>query len=258
MATFTQLISDTFQRADEAPLNPANWNSIGGVLPTVDELQIVSDLATTTVQVQADGQATYIDDSLPANQYVEVQTVRQAFNGVFVLYLRASAPLAPSYALTIGGQYGISPPDPNLCSFLVGELGSINNYRWTSDLGVGITLNSGDVITFAVSGGVGGHLYVFKNRVQIAQYNLDDSVTNVPVPGASGNSALPIISSTGRVGMQLASLSTPATIDDIGIKNFAAGSFASAINGTVISCAPRPEPNRWEVIYTYPLEAGGL
>ena len=68
--SFTPIVSDNFQRANESPLNPAHWHSVGG-LPTNDQLEILNDVCTTTVQVQADGQATYIDDSLPNDQYIE-------------------------------------------------------------------------------------------------------------------------------------------------------------------------------------------
>jgi len=225
MAIFTQTILDTFQRADESPLNPVNWHSVSG-LPTNDQLEIINNLATTTVQVQSDGQASYINDSLPVDQYVEVQAWQQTFDGEFNLYIRAGVDLSPSYNLVVAGQFGAVPPDPNLCSFLVQEIavGGGDGYRWTSDLGIGLTLNSGDVISFGVSGGVGGHLYVYKNRVLISQFNLDDSVTNVPVPGSTGNSAQPIITSSGRAGLQLDSFIGASS--DIGVKNFAAGSFS--------------------------------
>lgn len=41
-----------------------------------------------------------------------------------------------------------------------------------------------------------------------------------------------------------------------GFSGFEAGSIS--VMGDVISCAPRPEPNTWEVIYTYPLDVGGI
>jgi len=88
--TFTPIVTDTFQRGNESPLDPTKWQMNGG-LPVNDQLCIVNDEATTTIQFQADGQGTYIDDSLPNDQYIEVEITTLGPAGVVIIYMAVVA-----------------------------------------------------------------------------------------------------------------------------------------------------------------------
>src|SRR6266852_2318454 len=112
MPIFTQILSDTFQRANEAPLDPVHWHSVFGAPPSNDEPQIENNLCTTTVVAQADGAVTNINDSLPPAQYAEFQMQQETINGACWLYLRAGQNIYPVYAMVIFGEFNVSPPNP--------------------------------------------------------------------------------------------------------------------------------------------------
>src|SRR5271168_558974 len=59
LPTFVTLFSDNFNRANENPLNPTNYQTIDG-LPGGDQLQIISDTCRSTVGVDNEGTANVI------------------------------------------------------------------------------------------------------------------------------------------------------------------------------------------------------
>lgn len=96
---------------------------------------------------------------------------------------------------------------------------------------------------------------VFKLEVQGSL--LVGRVNGIPIITAFDSSI--ISGNAGFIGENV--VGNPATPSGT-FKNWSAGSVNAlnpvTISGTVISCAPTSTFNRWEVIYTYPLDAGGL
>ena len=68
MPTYTQLFQDTFHRANEAPLNPANWTNV--VVAAGSELEVASNVCVGDATA-ALGYEVYTGASVPADQYVE-------------------------------------------------------------------------------------------------------------------------------------------------------------------------------------------
>jgi hypothetical protein len=215
--TLTPIVSDTFHRANESPLNTSTWNEEN---PDGEVLCIVSDVCTTSItEGIGDGYASYIDNSLPDNQYAQVEVSRITEKGTLWLYLRAGAPgftdLAPSYAVGILGQAFSGQPGQN-ANFIVVQYDSTGGsivYTFTPSNGVNFTLSTGDVITFGVIGTQsGGGLVVLQNGNVLGHYLL---------------SASPSTIASGRVGLQLDSQSSPPVQSDIGVINFAAGQISA-------------------------------
>src|SRR5579864_2542229 len=70
MPIYTPIFIDTFQRANESPLNPANWTA-DSEFPT-DTLQIVSHQCEAVNATDLFGAEQYTGLSLPNDQYVEI------------------------------------------------------------------------------------------------------------------------------------------------------------------------------------------
>jgi hypothetical protein len=202
--TLTQLTADSFQRANESPLNPAVWHTVGG-LPGTDQLEILNNVCTTTIQVQSDGIASNGAIAWPDDQYISLQVVEMSANGIVNMYLRAGTEDQPCYRLIIGGPFN---DNTGTSGYVIDQLNSDSSaidYSWV-DFATH-TFQANDIITFAVIGGRNGHLYFLQNGNLIFQGALNAS---------------PVLLSSGRTGLQL-DAQTPAQ-NDISVINFSGGS----------------------------------
>lgn len=151
---FTRFYSDSFQRADESPLNTANWPSAQGYLPGQDQLQILNGECTTTTQVADDGKSTNNAIIWPDDQWCEVTLNSMAFRA-FDLYLRSETPslLQPCYDFYFAAQgfgtqgiYIVQHIDPS---------GGTVTHQWV-DGSIPIVFQKGDKIRVAILGGACG------------------------------------------------------------------------------------------------------
>jgi hypothetical protein len=202
---FPAYTGDTFDYVAAAtPLNTALWTNVGS-LPSEDEIEVKSDVATTSITVQCDGQA--INKTvLPNNQYVAVVANQLTALGAVNFYVNAGAGLAPSYNMTIIGplnvqkdaQYFIDQFDPT---------GGTFTHVWASNVPISILPH--DQIALVVNH-TRGKIEIWKNGSVITggSYNLSDS---------------PVQLSGGSAGLQLDSGSSPCLQSDVGVTHFLAG-----------------------------------
>ena len=211
---YTPIATDTFQRANENPLNPANWFTIGG-LPTTDQLAIVSDLCVSTVTQQGDGTATYIGAVTPNDQYCSIQLVNLTFSGTVSLYLRgASASLGSAYVMEISGPFNNASPDTGaiLTVHQLDPAGGSIIHTWVDEHPILIQQN--DVMRFGIQGQSAGNWFLSQNGIQISTGRLNDS---------------PSVTPSGVTGLQL---SDPDLVQsDAGVKNFVMGSVSGTAGG---------------------------
>lgn len=234
---YTELYHDDFQRPNENPLDPTNWQE--RLTPPNAQLQLLSHLGTTTLDGTGlgDGQAAYIP-AVPNDQYEEITVNSWAvgsgspdFLGAGpVLYLRGTtASIFPCLALTMSRN-----PDGTLAYDIeqVNNVGSGFDYVWTAfGAPTGVSFAPGVKIRFGVLGNYStGNLYFDINGVNI-------------FTGALSLSPVPLLS--GHVAMQLFTTLSPATIPaDISLSRWAAGSVAQGANPML----PVPDP---EIHITY-------
>jgi hypothetical protein len=215
--TFTPQLTEACTGANQAPLDPTHWNSIGdgdyGQLPMYDELQVLNKQCSTTTQVQDDGQGNIkttagVDST---NQYITYTIAAfssASEDSVIWTYLRTGAYLAPSYALTLYGKPGSTGDNGRFQILQYGPTGGTITYQWSV---TGINFVVGDTITFAVYGsGSTGHWYVFHNGKLAASHLLDEA-------------GLDNVLTSGQVGMQIDSLSGNSA--DTGVTQIVAGKF---------------------------------
>lgn len=98
--TSTQLAVDTFTRANENPLNPADWSVLSA--PTLPPLQIISDLCVPSVGA-AECAEYYSGVSLPSDQYAEM-TVPVVNTGEppLIVFARANFIFNDFYFISVG------------------------------------------------------------------------------------------------------------------------------------------------------------
>src|ERR1700722_4923408 len=160
---YTPLFTDTFHRADEEPLNPADWtNNADGF----DDLAVVSDLCVDAEN--SFGGWEFANQTLPNDQYAEatIESFDQVSGDVQV-YLRLDIPIANAYEFVdvSGGTVSLENSDGDTLA---------------SPPVPGGTVNPGDVIHIEA---IGQTVNVLYNGVQI--------LTAVdPTMPASGNSGL--------------------------------------------------------------------
>jgi hypothetical protein len=216
MPSFTQLTADTFQRANEVPLNPAVWPSAQGYLPAADELEILNNECTTTILHSNDGKSSNaaIDWTAITDQWCEVE-LKEMANGSVDLYLRAGTPglLQPCYDFYFAAA-GFGTPGALLVQHIAAD-GATVTHIWVE---TGVTpgaptpvFNQGDKLRVGIVGdATSGQLFVYQNGILLFQGALSDDAANVTL--------------SGHPGMQLVAF-TPAS-GDIGVINFAAGSMS--------------------------------
>jgi hypothetical protein len=218
---FTPLTTDSFHRANESPINPTAWLTIGG-LPGTDQLEIVNNVCVTTTQDQADGTAQNIAITWPENQFVSLMIPSLGDNGTEFLYLRGATganPLTPCYRLTVTGSIGTAPGSFFYIVDAVSAPPLTVEYTWADFLPLNFHPN--DVFTFAVSGQSNGNLFVYQNEELLFE-------------GALNLNPVQIIAS-GEPGFQLASESDPPLQSDAEAINFVGGSVSSVPSaGTVV------------------------
>lgn len=189
--------TDSFQRANESPLNPANW----GTIPSQDSLQIVSDQVTTDSTLV--GGNIWIGNNLPNNQYASTQikswsniSTSQSLLETFVRAQRG----ANTYYI-----FDVAAPGQNdgvNCLAVMGGLLN-NSVIFIQQMNIP-AIQIGDVFTGAV---VGSNLYFLRNG-SIFMQATDNSNSIV------GGSAAFIISSN--------------SVGDTGVIDFAAGAASLA------------------------------
>jgi hypothetical protein len=219
---FTQVGADSFQRADESPLNPTNWTNLFG---GADCLEIVSDTCVIALTADQDGGGQFLaTPGLGPDQYAELSIKDLTADGGGSVYLR----WAPggtfndnlaTYRFSISGPFN----DSSVSVFSVDETnanGSGIVYTWIPDPGVAVTIAPNDVFSFGVIGtkASGGQLYVFQNRELIWMGNLADD----PTAGLT----------SGVTGIQLFSSAETQGQFDIGVVNFACGQISQSGGGS--------------------------
>ena len=186
---FTQTASDNFQRANEEPLNPANWtiNSVSG-----GDLAIVSHLCVAEVALTT-GTEYYTGVSFPENQYAKCTIDQfQSGNSVIELWILAALDESKGYELVLTAN-GDGTSSLELVSTPGGHTAT----------GAPFIVAMGD--TMAI-GFIGSTVYAFYNGVQVLSLAADGSST-------SGDPGLTIVFSS--------------TQSDTSISLFSAGSISS-------------------------------
>ena len=215
--TFTQAFEDTFNRANESPLNPTNWYSVGvqgpGQLPTYDNLEVLSDACTTTTSVQDDGQATLLALAASQDQFLQVTTQNWPQYVAFAMYARCGQPyIDPAYTCYVSSVFDVTIgyAFSSLSIYNLDSSGSGFNYDFLGILP--IISNSGDVFAWAAVGQTNGFLYCLQNGnllfMQPTNLNPQDGIDQ-PYSGV--------------VGLQLSTENSPPNPGDISIINFITG-----------------------------------
>ena len=219
---FTPIFTYAGTGADVSPLPSGQWTSIGingpGGLPDYDQLQVLNAQITTTVEVQDDGQATAVA-TLPDDQYCSFQL--KALNGALTaaqLYLRSSDYFETCYVLFVTGPFGADAGTYGI--FCLDDSGGNEPYNWVVQNS--ITLSVDDIITFAIAGSAtgSGKLYMYQNGNLIFQGALNLN------PDAA------LMNAGGLAGLQLDTSNTPPAASDVGVINYAAGSFVPGSGGS--------------------------
>ena len=208
---YTPIATDTFQRANESPLNPANWFQVNA---NSDVLAIVGNKCVTTNTHDADGGAQYIGAATPDDQYVQAQLVNFTANGLLYLYIRSGTLGNPGLYFAVQGPFN----DNTQAAFDVyqsNDTGSDIVHFWIQ--GQPIVIQPNDVFRFGAQGGAGGSWYLLQNGVQIATGLLSDA---------------PTVLTSGLTAMTL----TDADLvqSDVGVINFEMGSVTGSPNPPVL------------------------
>lgn len=235
---YTVLASDSFQRADENPVNPAVWSDYP---PTsIPANQIVSDELEPgpTPGGSGDSISIYYAITWPANQWAQVQLdavnspdFPTAYSTV-LLVLGRGASQTNGYGFEVDGPLG---PNCNVSIF------SLNNDVVTNYLGgdddVQIPLFAGDSIRMELYNGM------------ISAYTIHDGVsTQILAPTAAAPvtlGAAPL--NNGPVALDLFMNTDPS---DVQLSNFSGGSITEA--ATIVAPTGNATP-RANVSPTFPL-----
>ena len=205
--TFTQLGADTFNRANENPLNPTNWLAMVSGQYAGFPMQIVSNQCTETNALGS--MNLWVGSAIPADQYCEFKiTQLNTFDDYVTLLLRNShdTNFGAAYEFNIFGPFGAS------AGYDIAQISSDGtnvDYDWYP-ANVTITINAGDVFRFAVVGQGSGRWYLYQNGTLIDSKPLSDS-------GAAG------VVASGRTGVQ-----AQGGIGTNGFTNFATGSVTQS------------------------------
>jgi len=208
-----------------------NWTTpVGG-----HALQIIAgnlcEMGTISVVC---GEA-YTGVTFSNDQYSEI-TIQILANGQFF------APTVRNQTASVG-WYGIN---------IVGPIGSaVNSFYINKNVGgtftqIGpsqtITLQVGDVIRLSVVGNV---ISAFQNGFLIQQVQDNSNTFSSGFPGLGGFTTTLV-----QAQVSLWAGGNAGVIPNYNPPNLYVAN--------IVSCSPRPEANTWEVIYLYPLDAGGI
>lgn len=205
-ATYPATFSDTFNRANESPLNPRNWYSVGGVPPQNDCLEVANNECVSTVGIYSDGTASVVGATFPANQWCAFTLKRLDTFGAAFLYVRANSQnINPCYALWMTGpdrQNGSGRG--NFTLYQINTAGDGVVHYWAQN--TPFQFGEGTQYALAVNG---TELLFLANG-------------NVVFTGLL--SASPVLLTSGTVGMQLAPLyCVPLLPSQVAVSNFYAG-----------------------------------
>lgn len=197
---YTLVASDTFVRANESPLNPANWYSVSGTtgFRIISNEGLPTNSGGLALSVYAGASGSFNPD-----QYAECSLTVLANNSQFAgPVVRCQTNIRTCYWARITGPIGGSS---------VLDIMEVTNGVQVSLLTISLSTASGDVIRLEV---VGPTLTVKQNGVVVAS-TTDSTIAN-GLPG---------------VGAVLNGVTT-----NLGINNFAAGNIGgtSAPNGTLV------------------------
>lgn len=151
----TQFASDNFTRADENPLNPANWQSasFGG------NLQVVNNKCEGT-STDTNNSEIYENSLSPNDQYVEVTVPASGTNNSILAVLSRWSPIGPNgyyYKVTFNGS---ALPQSLPVQPVINSNGSQSNLGSLFNL----TISAGDILRLIAFGNT---LYFYQNGVQV-------------------------------------------------------------------------------------------
>lgn len=223
--TFTPQYTLPCTGANQAPLDPTKWYSVGvdgpGQLPMYDELEVASAVCTTSIQVTHDGQGSLLAAAgvSKTSQYLgfTVAKVFVANESAAFIYLKSGEPwLAPSLNVSISGSTGV----PNGMQIDVVTFDANSNI--THDWGIrNVTIALRDTVVFAFSDQPTspvspGEWYLFVNNVMV-----ENGLCGAT---GAGNQWCPSMTN-GTVGLQLDSIGSGQ--DFIGVTHITAGNFST-------------------------------
>lgn len=106
MPTYTQLAVDTFNRANENPINPSNWTTRA----TFHDLQVLSNLCKSSAN-NSDAGAFYTGVVFPNDQYVEATVSQLTNNGTLNVMGRSNNDATVGYTVGVAVVTAIGNPD---------------------------------------------------------------------------------------------------------------------------------------------------
>lgn len=189
MPTYTQLAVDTFNRADENPINPANWATFA----PLSDLQVLSNLCKAS-QVSQNSGALYTGVVFPDDQYAEAMISQLTSDGELSILVRANHDLTSGYLLGINAPTSLGSSDCDIELYRANE-----NEEFALFTGV---LNINDTIRLEA---LGKSIAVKLNGVVII--SVCDSFASSGAPGLA--------------------ISDSVTIDDASFCHFAAGEISA-------------------------------
>ena len=202
MSRLTPNTSDSFNRANENPLNPTNWSAtlpIGGGPSDYAALQVVNDTCEGTVNSQIS--AELFTPSTPNDQYTQVTIATMSSDSSVLLLLRYAN--NNYYRLDLNGSdfsdFFIKAQISSVTAGVKTTLASIiNTFTWNG------LINVNDVWVFAAAG---TGLYVFVNGVTV--WDVTDSTYSSGITGL-GLSNLSSVSATAVTNFVMGAASIPS------------------------------------------------
>ena len=164
--------SDNFNRANENPLNPANWTTD----PTLNfkPLQVVGNLCEPVGPFVNGAGEIFTGVSFPPDQFSQVTVVTAAnSNDEVGLVVRSDATMAHCYFLGVIGPLGVGTAEIDLQVFD----GDPNNAESSPFILTGRTVHSGDIFKLQVVGQV---ISAYQNGVLIASFVDANIVSGAP------------------------------------------------------------------------------
>jgi len=192
--TSTQLAVDTFTRANEDPLNIANWTTV----PLLTALQILSDLCVPSVGSNIECAEYYSGVSLPADQYAEITVPFVAVaEPPLIVFARSTFTLGS----VAGYEVVIEQPSSGVYITSLVLVAAGTETILASYDGV---INPGDVIRLACTGDA---IFVQKNGITI----------------------MSVVDTTAASGAAGVDLESNGSVTAVGISRFACGSYTPVV-----------------------------
>lgn len=201
MFTYSTLVQDTGQRANENPINPKVWT----VPPFASApLQVLNNEISCS-SISGVNQATYTRINWPNNQWAELRldSLGSGTSGVVQLRIRSSLSASTHYGLEVQGPFGST-------AFLI-LFSRINNIvlkEWISISAIGLnvgSINKGDVI----------RLESYENQIF--------AKVNGIILGGPGIPTFPIIDNTISSGSPNITMTDVSSIADTQVSYFSGG-----------------------------------